>query len=152
MPAAKLPRPLRKDPKPRHLDGSAVWSRLVDRKDDRHYVYVNKGDPDALATYEAAGYDVEVLKEGGVRPAGGRTCQIGAPIEMRGLVLHSCSMERKRQIELEGIDGDSGQLEADRIEEHIVDRRGFDPLRGMHNRIGVSVRNEIERPENEVGA
>lgn len=149
MPAASKVKP-RKDPKPRHLDGSAIWARLKNADPDRHYVYVNKGDPDAMAHYDAAGYEVVTLEPGGVCPAGGKTVRNGEPIEMRGLVLMSVSKERQAQIELEGADGNAGQAEADRIEQLIVDRRGFDPLRGMHSRF-MSVSNEIGKMESEVG-
>ncbi len=145
VPAAKLP-PLRRDPKPRQLNGSAIWAQLRDRDADKHYVYVNKSDADAMAHYDAAGYEVEYLREGGVRPAGGKTVKLGEPIEMRGMQLMSVTAERAAQIELEGVDGDSGQLEADRVENMIIDRRGYDPLRGMHQRF-ISVQNEIQAPE-----
>lgn len=135
----------RTDPRPRHIDGSAVWARLKNARPDRHYVYVNKGDTEALAYYDSIGYEVETLQPGGVHPAGGKTGQVGQPIEVRGLVLHSIDIERHRQIVLEGPDGDSGQLGADRVEDIIVDRNGIDPLRGMHTR-GLIVRNETQRP------
>lgn len=152
MPAAAKvsPKPLRLDPKPRHLDGSAVWARLKNTDPDKRYVYVNKGDSDAMATYDDAGYQVELLTSGGVCPAGGRTGRLNEPIEMRGMLLMSIGRQRAAEIEMHGADGDGGQAGADRLEETIVDRRGFDPLRGMHSRF-ITVENKIQAPENEVG-
>lgn len=144
-PATKTPFG-RKDPKPRHLDGSAIWARLRNPSPDKHYVYVNKGDPEAMAHYESAGYDPVLMTADGVQPAGGRTVPVGQPIEVRGMILHSVDMTRFQQIELEGVDGNAGQLEADRVEESIVDRSGIsDPLRGMHSRFGLTVQNETQR-------
>lgn len=146
---SKNPNPFRKDPKPRHLDGSAAWAKLKNQDPDKHYVFVNKGDLDAMSFYDSVGFDVEVLKENGVRPMGGRTGKIGDPIEVRGMILHSISKERQAEIEMHGADGDSGQADADRIEQDIIDRRGFDPLRGMHSRF-IHLTKEIQAPEREV--
>lgn len=131
MSAAKLPP--RKDPVERRtLNGSAIWSHLIDRDETREYVYVNQGDPDAMAHYDAVGYVVETLRPGGVRPAGGRVCKPGEPIVMRGLVLMSISKAEKNRIELEGADGDSGQLMADRIEKQLITQElGRDLQRGI---------------------
>jgi hypothetical protein len=147
--AAKVTKPLRKDPKPRHLDGSAVWGLLKNRDPDKHYVYVNKGDAESFATYDAAGYEIETLTQMGVRPAGGKTGKLGEAIEVRGMVLMSISKDRFNEIEQFGVDGNSGQSEADRLEQMILDRRGFDPLRGQHQRY-IQVFNQIEATENEV--
>ena len=150
--AAKLTKgvnPFRKDPKPRHLDGSAVWSRLKNEDPNKRYVFVNKGDVEALAEYECAGYEVEVLTEHGVRPMGGRTGKVGEPVEVRGMILHSVSRGRFDEIQMHGMNGNAGQTEADRIEQQIVAKRGFDPLRGMHSSF-IHLTKEIQAPENEV--
>lgn len=131
MPAAKLPP--RKDPAERRsLNGSAIWSQLIGRKEDRHYVYVNQGDPDAMAEYDSLGYEVEILTEGGVRPMGGRVCKLGEPIVMRGLVLMSIDKAEYARIEMEGADGTGGQLHADRIEQSLITQQlGRDTQRGI---------------------
>lgn len=133
MAAAKR-QPARSDPRPRHHDGAANWTRLQDQDSEKHYVYVSLGDIDALAEYPAIGYEREVLTEGGVKPSKGATCKMGEPIEMRGHVLMSISMEEKRRIDQEGPDGNSGWAYADRIDERILDKRGAvrDTLRGLH--------------------
>ena len=145
--AAKLPpsKSPRRDPRPRHLNGSAIWSLLQNRDPTKFYVYVNKNDPEALSQYEWQGYEVEVLTKDGVRPMGGRTGQLGQPIEMRGLILHSISLEKHAELELHGPDGDTGQAGADEIESQIVDRSGrMDPLRGQYR--GLTVVNETTAP------
>lgn len=143
MPAAKVPKPARKDPAPRHLDGSSVWARLRNKDPDRHYVFVNKNDPESLAYYEDAGYDPVVASDDGVKLAGGRTgAGPGQHIEMRGMLLFSVSKERHAQIELQGADGDAGQKAIDQIEARILDKRGFDPLRGIRPGL-VSLIHEI---------
>lgn len=150
MPAAKLPKaPPRIDPKPRHIDGSAIWARLKNRDETKHYVFVNKGDLDALAYYEYAGYEPELLREGGVCPAGGKTVKVGQHIEVRGLLLYSIDKREFQRIELEGVDGDSGQARIDKMEADILDKRGYDPLRGIGRGL-VSLVNEIEPTKNEV--
>jgi hypothetical protein len=135
----------RRDPRPRHINGSAIWSMLTNRDPGKFYVYVNKGDPEALANYEWQGYEVEVLRKDGVRPVGGRTVTEGQPIEVRGMILHSISLERHAELELHGSDGESGQSGADEIESRIIDRSGrMDPLRGQYR--GLTVVNETTAP------
>lgn len=121
----------------------------MNKAPDRKYVYVYKYDNDAMSSYELAGYELERHRQGGVKPMGGKTGKEGEPIEMRGMVLMSIDAAKHAEIELNGIDGDGGQARADQIERLIVDRRGFDPLRGMRHGY-MSVQNEIEEPENEV--
>lgn len=131
MSAAKLPP--RKDPVERRtLNGSAIWSYLLNKKEDRHYVYVNQGDPDAMAYYDAVGYVVETLQPDGVRPAGGRTCKLGEPIVMRGMQLMSIDKAEHARIEMEGADGDSGQMRADQVEKALITQNlGRDTQRGV---------------------
>lgn len=118
---------------------------LTNRSPGKFYVYVNKGDPEAIAQYEWLGYEVEILTKDGVRPVGGRTGQEGQPIEVRGMILHSISHERHAEIELHGSDGDSGQVGADEVESQIIDRTGrMDPLRGQYR--GLTVVNETTAP------
>lgn len=148
--AAKLSKSPRKDPRPRHLNGSSIWARLKNKDPDKRYVFVSKSDIDAVSHYETAGYEVEVLTAQGVAPMGGKTCQLGDPIEVRGMVLYSVSEERFAEIELMGADGNGGQLEADRIEAMIVDRTGYDPLRGLHHGGVMRVENQTQRPEQEL--
>ncbi len=128
------------------MNGSAVWAHLQRRDPSKFYVYVNKADPEAVANYEHLGYEVEVLTKDGVRPVGGRTVQEGQPIEVRGLILYSISMEKHAEIELHGPDGDTGQAGADEIEARIVDRNGrMDPLRGQYRGL-ITVVNETTAP------
>lgn len=151
-PATKVPfKPARKDPSPRNLDGSAIWARLKNRDPDRFYVWVNKGDSESLATYEFGGYTPELYTETGPKLMGGRTgAQLGQQLEMRGMLLYSISRADHARLEQEGLDGDGGQQAIDQLEARIVDKRGYDPLRGIRRNL-VSLIHEIEAPRTEVG-
>jgi hypothetical protein len=130
----------RKDPRARHIDGSATaWTAVQNRDPERTYVLVSIADdthgPDY---YESIGYEVEVYggRKGasGVHLKGGRsTKDVGSPIEMRGHLLMSCSKERKEEIDVYGPEGDSGQQYADEIEQRLSlnKTKGRDALRGL---------------------
>jgi len=126
--------PVRRDPRRRHTDGSSPWTRLDNRRPDRVYCWVNQGASDfGVDYYESLGYEIERQSKDGVRPQGGRTTRKDdEPITYRGNVLMSCDKARRDEIELEGPDGNSGQLDADHIENLMVDRsKGRDLLRGI---------------------
>lgn len=134
----------RPDPKPRHIDGASALSKLQNENPERSYAWVTAGNRNQIAEYVYAGWTVERYKPGGVSPLGIIDTgddngdglgglKAGAPIPgPYGTMLMSCSKERKKQIELEGNDGTSGQLDVDALERHIIDNRGgMDPLRGI---------------------
>lgn len=85
--------------------------------------------------YQSLGYVVEEARAGGPSLTAGVTSQEGQPIQVRGHILMSCSDQRRLEIEQYGPDGDSGQEQADVVEDAIVDRsRGRDHLRGLQGR------------------
>lgn len=132
----------RRDPKKRAVDGSAAWTRLENRRDDRHYVLVYSGDGAEFGVpyYESLGYSIETVQPGGVALKAGRTSKNGEPVSFRGHVLMSISTEDYEDIVEYGPDGQSGQVGADEIEDRMVDRsKGVDLLRGMGGLTGVHV-------------
>jgi hypothetical protein len=103
----------------------------------RHYVRVYKAAQyQGIEFYEDLGFEVERVRTGGPELPGGayRKRQEGDAIEYQDHVLMSCSLERWKEIEQAGPDGDGGQLAADALEDRIIDKsKGVeDPLRGMH--------------------
>jgi hypothetical protein len=141
---------IRKDPKPRQVDGGVGWTRLRNRDPNKHYVYVNSNDANMGPDYyEDMGYVVETLEEGGVRPASARTVKnMGDEIEMRGHLLMSCSNERHREIQQKGADGDSGWDLSELYEQQMIGKRGgTDLFRGIHrmgaeNGFALQIENE----------
>ncbi len=140
--------PVRHDPKPRRTDGVGPGSKLTGADPDRAYVFVNRYQGGVYDTsyFESLGgwaveeglceegerYRIEKYQEGGLRLALGKTVRPGEPLEYRGMVLMSCSKQFKELLEQRGPEGDSGQEDADRVEE-IINRRGrvADSLSGI---------------------
>jgi hypothetical protein len=142
----------RKDPAVRHHDGGSTWAKVLNKKEDRHYVLVNMNSSDmGPGYYKEIGYRVEVADKDGPRLAGGTTVKDGEEITMRGMLLMSCDMERYREIQRSGPDGNTGWDDAERVERKIIDkeRGGIDKLRGLHGRRYFDVRNETTRAERE---
>jgi len=140
----------RRDPKPRHIDGSAPWTRLKNRDPDKHYVLVYAGDgaEHGVDYYHSIGYEVVEQEASGPSLTAGRTTAPGQPVSMRGHILMACTKARHDEILSYGPDGDSGQVEADDIERRIVDREsGRDLLRGLHGPRGLSAQVETQGPE-----
>lgn len=157
MSAAKRVEPQkRKDPRNRHLDGSATaWTQVINRDPNRHYVLVSVGADEGPDWYESIGYQVDVYGgEKGLKLKGGKVNKtVGEPIEVRGHLLMSCSMERKEEIDRYGADGDSGQEHADEIERRLSlnKSRGRDALRGLGVRGEdyLSFESDISAPQHE---
>lgn len=150
--------PKRQDPKPRHIDGISVWANVRGKDPTRVYVLANKTGIMGADWYQMLGYKIETAdytaagQAKGVYLAGGKTARQGEPLEMMGLVLMSISKEKHDLIERHGIDGQSGQAEADEIEARIIDKEagGTDEMRGMRSRRGVQYFrgvNETTAPE-----
>jgi len=135
--AVARPKRARPDPAPRHIDGSAVWANVDNRDPNREYVLVHRGNPElGIPYYESMGYRVEEYKgPAGVKLRAGQTCKEGEEISNRGMVLMSCTKQRKQEIARRGPDGQSGLDLADEHERRIIDRErgGIDGLRGMRD-------------------
>lgn len=120
MAAAKRKRPPRKDPRPRHIDGVAPWTRLEGKDPGRRYVWVTMSDEEVVSDYESMGYRVEKASKDGVRPGAGKTCRIGETITMRGMQLMSIGLEEYEQIVEYGPDGNTGQDYLDKVEARLT--------------------------------
>jgi len=145
-PTTEARRPSRHDPRHRHADGLAgPGTKLMNQDEGRIYALVYKADQmQGMEYYEYLGYEVEKSRKGGPRLAVGRTSKPGQPIEFMGHVLMSIDKETYSDINKYGAFGSGGQLAADKLEAHIVDKDGGpDPIRGIRNRF-MRVENEIE--------
>jgi hypothetical protein len=133
-------RPIRRDPEPRRIHGtSPAFTRLKNRRPDRHYVVVNPNDPDAMAEYTAQGYVVEITSndKDALTFEAGVTSKEGEPLSQRGGITMSIDKEEHARIIREGADGQSGLNLADIIERKLtVNRALSDPLRGMSGLMG----------------
>lgn len=126
---------LRKDPKPRRVDGTAAWMRIENADPDRKYIFANRLDHiSGLGYYLSLGARIEIAEPGGIKLKTGMTVKPGEEIEQAGQVLVSFSMERWREIQENGPDGNSGQAYLDEVESRILDRSGRDHLRGIGSR------------------
>ena len=131
----------RQDPKPRHIDHSAKKFSVKNRDPDRRYVGVFTGTDGSVEDYESMGYVVESHRKDGVG-FGGRNTKEGSELTSSGHVLMSCTAENYDRINLEGDDGYSGQMGADRIAKEL----GDDPLQGR-NSLGVRTEASWESEE-----
>jgi hypothetical protein len=120
----------RPDPTGRHIDGTAVWVQLKNKRAGWHYVLVSKHDPNVMSHYVMAGYRPVEMAEGGPQPAGICTSRPGEAVEVAGCVLMECSPERYQQIVAEGAFGQSGQSHADEVMMRIREAGGAD-IRGF---------------------
>lgn len=148
MGAAAAKRPaFRHDPKQRHVDGVASLTEIVDPDPNRHYVLVNevnRGFFDVeyyeamalnLGMTEEEGYVVERRRADGSGPRlrAGRTSRgTDDIVRFRGMVLMSCPKDFKKLVDEIGMDQQSGQREADRIDASVRKRAGIaDDTKGI---------------------
>lgn len=148
MAAAAIPKKAvpRKDPRPRSHDGASKGTGLINARPDMKYVGAARGTG-AVEEYLNRGYEVVIAEEGGPRFSR-KTSKLGDPIEYNGHVLMCISRESADWIDQYGEDGESGWAEADKIEAHIIDKRGMqkDLMRGLHGNY-VKYDQEIGSPE-----
>lgn len=107
---------VRKDPRPRHIDGTSPMFRLVNEDPTRKYVWVNQLDPMARATYAMQGYIQEQYSAEGVYPlmVSNPRKLIGQEIvHQMGMLLWSVDRAVAQRIEEEGMDGYGGQVLGD---------------------------------------
>jgi hypothetical protein len=135
-PAARSKKPVRRtDPRPKHVDGMGSLARLKNQNPTKRYVLASVSELSGLQRYRAMGWDVEIYtgEPNCLQFAGGQTCKPGDPLETMGMVCVSISAEKHAQIVQYGEDGESGQAEADRIEDRIIDRGSMrDAIRGIN--------------------
>lgn len=141
----------RKDPRSRDPRG-VTFGGLINEDPTRKYVRANKTGHYAVNYYEHLGYEVEVVKEGGVKFAGGlKTAQPGEAVTWMDTVLMSIDMEAYEDLVQFGADGQSGQAYADMIEDRIIDKNSLsvdDPMRGIFKSIpGTTVHKSVRMQE-----
>ena len=141
----------RKDPPARALDGVSPWARLENKTPGRHYVLIHSTTAGQVEEYIYNGYEAEVWKTGGVRIAGFRgKPPFGEEMLTRGMLVMSCSAERKAEIDDVGVDGNTGWDLAEQVEDHILDRSvGKDLLRGIGAGV-MAVENTTKRNVTEI--
>ena len=134
----------RKDPAPRHSDGAAWGTQLKGRDPAKKYVFVSQTAIEmGIEFYEELGYVQETLREGGPRPAAGRTSKPGEFVTFRGHVLMSVDKQVASEIAINGSPGAGrGQREWDILERRILDKNRPDLLRNVPGRQFMHVANE----------
>jgi hypothetical protein len=99
-----------------------------------------------IGEYKFMGYQIETYEKGGVKLAVVESKE-GEAIEYQDSVLMSIDLQKKKEIDMYGAEGDSGWSEATKLEERIIDRRGAqaDLMRGISGARGyVGVSSEIQ--------
>lgn len=133
----------RKDPAPRHVDGSANWSKIKNPDPNKKYCWVYAGNEDMGPDYYAGlGYSVEKRTKGNASAAQGVTGKPGEAQVMRGHILMSIPLDQWQEIEDYGEDNKTGQCVADEREERMIDEKNYwaeDTFRGLGNRTGIAV-------------
>jgi hypothetical protein len=109
---------------------------LRNPNENRKYVWASIADEaTGVNKYLSNGYEVEVYRDGGVRPVIGATGKAGEDIVNSGMLLMSISKEDSEQQFQYGEDGDSGQALADTFAAKMFERGGdnVDRFRGVQN-------------------
>lgn len=160
MAAANVPTrtpQVRKDPRPRPVDGVAGWFRLRPdtMQEGKAYCWVDKASGE-VDHYLSMGYEPVTWggPTDGVQVVGGRiTRQKGDKIECRGQLLMCIDREEKARIENEGEFGDSGQKYLSTVEKLLVRKRGNkDYFRGIHGIEGSLENGQFMEVENETSS
>jgi hypothetical protein len=104
----------------------------------RHYVWVSKTEKNqGVDYYMDAGFDIEHYQgKDGVQAVGGMsTRKEGDVIERHAAILMSCSIERWEEICQFGMDGESGQDLADKMQKQITSPSAAqETIRGLGQR------------------
>lgn len=135
----------RQDPRPRPVESGKGKTRLLNKDPNRWYVLVAYEPKHMIGEYKFMGYQIETYEKGGVKLAVVETRE-GEAIEYQDSVLMSIDLQKKKEIDMYGPEGDSGWAEATKLEERIIDRRGAqaDLMRGISGARGyVGVSSEI---------
>lgn len=138
----------RKNPRNRPVEANARWAQVSNKDPNRWYILARVNDPEyGAGMYLSLGYKVETMEKGGPRLSGA-TVRDGEELRVRELVLMSISLDEKRRIDQEGIDGMTGQQAADEVEQRMLRSDGVDPMRGIGR--GLSVEADPSPPTREV--
>ena len=115
----------RDDPPPRPVEQTANRGYLQGADPSKHYVWVSDANDPTINVgfYKSLGYKVAQYDPDEARPTLGYSeFQQNDPIKSMGMTLMECSVERKRQLDERGWDGNGGWKLADRIQETIKNR------------------------------
>jgi hypothetical protein len=95
--------------RPPHESGHS--GALINADPSKKYVMASKanGVDFNFEYYESMGYTIECAVKGGVKIHLGSPAVEGKPLEWRGMVLLSCSLERANEIFQNGPTGNTGQ-------------------------------------------
>lgn len=127
---------------------------LINPKTDCKYVLCPKDvqHPFSYQYYEGMGYQIVTAEKDGVRIRLGTTPVVGKPLEWKGNVLMSCSLERATEIFLSGPTGNTGQLYYDKLMQQIkqgnLDKRSN--LQGLQENYEISDLEQNASPDNGV--
>jgi hypothetical protein len=112
-------------PRTRPVHASRSSGQLEKADPKKKYVMVSKKAEDDLSYvyYKSIGFDFEKKTKDGVRIFQGTDVKEGDPLEWRGLVLMSCSLERAHEIFMHGPSGSTGQVYQDKVMQKIKQGR-----------------------------
>lgn len=116
----------REDPPPRPVEQTANRGFLSGADPGKHYVWVSEvNDPTInVSYYRHLGYKVAQYDPSEARPSLGNMDELkqGDPIKSFGSVLMECSVERKRELDENGPNGNTGWRLFDRLQEKVRNR------------------------------
>jgi hypothetical protein len=115
---SKKTQSVRKDPKPKPINSGSPYFDLVNEDPTKKYTWVYKAAAEMGVDYyrDAMGYEPVQFVAGGVKARVGKILEPGQYIEAMGHLLMWCSKERAKEIDENGVDGQSGQTYADLVE------------------------------------
>jgi hypothetical protein len=127
----------REDPPPRPVEQTANRGFLSGADPNKHYVWVSEvNDPTInVSYYRHLGYKAAQYDPSEAVPALGNMEELkqGDPIKTMGMVLMELPMERKRELDEFGPQGNTGQRAFNLLEEKVKNRE-FDPLTPQEQR------------------
>lgn len=124
----------------RHFDGGANWTKLINADEETwKYVLAYMDSESGAPFYRDAGYEECLHEPGGVRFGAGKVAtKIGEPLIMKGMLL--MRIRRDELVEGDGtgydniveygMDGQTGQADADEVEKRIMAGEGVESLLG----------------------
>lgn len=124
---AAAARKRRIDPEPEPVDFDEDVGQVLNKDPGKRYVWAYKVG-DAIASYEARGYDVVTFSEDGPRPLFMRkNTPEGVPVEWKDNVLMACDEDIAEE------HYQRGQRKTEKLERALISSDGpTDPSRGIH--------------------
>lgn len=116
----------REDPPPRPVEQTANRGFLTGADPNKHYVWVSDvNDPTINASYyRHLGYKVSQYDPSEAHPSLGNMDELkqGDPIKTMGMTLMECPIERKRELDEVGPQGNTGWRLFDRLQDKVKNR------------------------------